>query len=306
MKNLSLYSARFRVIEAVGYLILLVPWVPDLLQGRGLPYGTLSLAVKLILTAAVLGFIFILRDVRRKINSLDILKQDLALSAIHDLKGPLTSIIGALAVIAETDMEPATRDKLLELAARDSKSMVRLIQVLVDTERMETAKLILDPRRMALGDQINECVGFFSSISADLGIKLTSSFAKLPPVCADKDLLGRVLQNLVMNAFKYSRRGGEINIAAAFSEGLFRVEVRDTGTGIAAEHIKKVFEKYYRVEGQEQESRKGSGLGLYFCRLAVEAHGGRIWVENTEGHGAKIIFTLPEVCSSLSNGGLTR
>lgn len=306
MKNFSLYAARFRVIEAVGYLILLVPWVPDLLQGRGLPYGTLSLAVKLILTAAVLGFIFILRDVRKKINSLDILKQDLALSAIHDLKGPLTSIIGALAVIAETDMEPVTRDKLLELAARDSKSMVRLIQVLLDTERMETAKLILDPRRMALGDQITECVVFFSGISADLGIKLTSSFAALPPVCADKDLLGRVLQNLVMNAFKYSRRGGEINISASFSESLFRVEVRDTGTGIAAEHIKNVFEKYHRVEGQEQESRKGSGLGLYFCRLAVEAHGGRIWVENTEGHGAKIIFTLPEFCKSLSNGGLSK
>lgn len=294
MKSISLYSARFRVIEYVSYFLLAVPWLGTVLGERFLGYGASSVALKAVLSAAILAFIFLLRDVRRKIHSLDTLKQNLALAAIHDLKGPLTSIIGALSIVEEPEMDPEIKDKLLKVAAQSSQEMVKLIQILLDTERMEIAEMVVQRRPLEVGPLVAEALAVLEPVSVETGIKLTVSVEKgLPRVEADHDLLMRVLENLVLNAFKYSRRGGSIDVKAGFSGGLFRFEVSDTGAGISAEHVKKVFEKYYRVEGQEKDSRKGSGFGLYFCRLAVEAHKGRIFINSVPGRGTSVLFELP-------------
>ncbi|HNT97778.1 MAG TPA: HAMP domain-containing sensor histidine kinase [Elusimicrobiales bacterium] len=294
MKSISLYSARFRVIEYVSYLLLAVPWLGGLLGENFLRYTFSGLTLKLALSAAILAFIFLLRDVRRKIHSLDTLKQTLALAAIHDLKGPLTAIIGALSIVGEPKMDHGIRDKLLSVAAQSSKDMVKLIQILLDTERMEVAEILVQKRPLEVGPLIAESIAALEPVSAQTGIKLIVSADKgLPPVHADHDLLMRVLENLVLNAFKYSRRGGRIDIKSDFSGGMSRFEVSDTGAGIAPEDVKRVFEKYYRVEGQEADSRKGSGFGLYFCRLAVEAHKGRITIDSVPGRGTTVRFEIP-------------
>lgn len=295
MKNLSLYSVRFRVLEIISYFLLLLPWLPGLLRRNTLPYGTLMLTVKIVMSAAIVIFIFLLRDVRKKMHSLDVLKQDMAMSAIHDLKGPLTSIIGALSIISEPEIDPVTRDNLLSIAAQSAHSMVKLIQIMVDTERMEIAKLLLQPRRFGPREHLLETIKPFHTINPELGITLTTDVAKdMPDIYADKDLLTRVYENLLLNAYKYSRRGAEVRINARFAEGKFLFEVRDTGMGIPADQIKSVFDKYYRVDGQEKDVRKGSGLGLYFCRLAIEAHHGNIKIESKIGAGTTVIFELPQ------------
>jgi len=279
----------------VGYFILPMPWIPDLLRGHGIPYDVSNLTVKILLSVMMLIFIALLRDVRRKINSLDVLKQDLAMAAIHDLKGPLTSIVGVLSVISEPGTDPLTKEGLLRMAVKSSQSMVKLIHTLVDTERMETAKMILQPEEFDLRPHITECLAPFKTLSADMGVKLELLVADgLPAICADKDLLGRIYENLVMNAFKYSRRGGKIWVSVRALEGSFCFEIKDIGSGISSEFIDKVFEKYYRVEGREQDSRKGSGLGLYFCRLAIEAHGGTISIKSKINEGTRVLFMIPQ------------
>jgi signal transduction histidine kinase len=211
MKNISLYSGRFSVIEFLGYLILPIPWLPDLLRGGAFPYSAFDLAVKAILSMVIFCFVFALRDVRKKINSLDVLKQELSMAAIHDLKGPLTSIIGTLSIISEPDMDPLTKKKLLNVAANSSRSMVKLIQTLVDTERMEIAKLKLKPEEFDLRAFIKECLIPYEPVSLEMGIKLHMLVEDgIPVIRADKELLGRVYENLVLNAFKYSRRGWRI------------------------------------------------------------------------------------------------
>jgi len=295
MKNISLYSGRFRVIEVIGYFIFLIPWIPDLLREGALSYGASDLAVKIILGAAVLAFLALLRDVRKKISSLDVLKQDLSMAAIHDLKGPLTSIIGALSLISEPDMDALTKERLLKVAADSSHSMVKLIETLVDTERMEIAKMRLQPEEFDLRTHITACLVPFDSVSGDTGIKMKlSAEAGMPLIRADKDLLGRVYENLLINAFKYSRRGGEVSIKIGFSGDIFHFEIKDAGVGISPEYINEIFGKYYRVEGREQDSRRGSGLGLYFCRLAVEAHGGTIRITSVKGEGTTVSFDIPQ------------
>lgn len=294
MKSISLYAARFRIIEIVSYFLLAVPWLGGFLGRDVLRYSAPSLVLKIGLSALIVAFIYLLRDVRRKIHSLDMLKQNLSLAAIHDLKGPLTSIIGAIQLIEDPGADPLMRDRLLGLAAQSSRDMVKLIQVLLDTERMEIAEMVVQRQELAVAPLIAEAIAALLPVSRETGIELTVSVAGgIPGIYADRDLLLRVFENLALNAFKYSRRGGKISISAVYAAGNFHFEVSDTGMGIAPENIKKVFEKYYRVEGQEKDSRKGSGFGLYFCRLAVEAHHGRIRIDSRPGLGTDVAFDIP-------------
>jgi signal transduction histidine kinase len=106
----------------------------------------------------------------------------------------------------------------------------------------------------------------------------------------DRDLIYRTLSNLLQNAVKHSGRGGIISIRATSNQETMRVEVKDTGHGIPSGFQEKIFEKFGQVETRQ---RTGSGLGLTFCKMAVDAHGGKIWVESVEGEGSTFIFELP-------------
>lgn len=294
MKHLNVYSSRLYLVEVFSYFLLAVPWLGGVIGPDALRYGPASLALKILMSAAIVVFIWLLRDVRRKMHSLELLKQNLSLAAIHDLKSPLTAMVASLQLIEDPEMDPEMRGKLLAVAAEGSRDMQKLIQVLLDTERMEISELVLEKQRLNTRQLIQEAVSRFIPVSADTGISLSlPDAAELPELYADRDLVFRVFENLVLNAFKYSRRGGKIEVSARFEGGVFYFSVADTGQGIAPEHIEKVFGKYFRVEGQEAQSRKGSGIGLYFCRLAVEAHGGKISIDSRLGSGTTVKFEIP-------------
>jgi two-component system sensor histidine kinase VicK len=295
LKDTSLYSGRFYIIEVISYFLVFVPWAVGYL-GAG-EHG--AVAVRILLSTAVAVFIVVLRDVRKKIHSLDTLKQSLAMATVHDLKGPLSSIIGVLAIISEPDMEPQMKEQLLKVAVASSRSMEKLVQVLVDTDRMEIAKITLQKQNIVLEDFLPQTLSGFAFLGTDRGIALTLCVAgHMPPIYADRDLLQRVFENLLLNAFKYSDRGATIAVKAEYGGNKFRFEVRDTGIGISREDLTKVFDKYYRVEGgKEGGSRKGSGLGLYFCRLAIEAHGGSIAIDSRPGQGTSVLFEIPVLLS---------
>jgi len=294
MHRLSGYNTRFLAIEIFSYFLLLVPWLGDFLGAELLCYGAPDLVLKIGMSAAIIVFIFLLRDVRRKSRSLELLKKNLSLAAIHDLKGPLTSMIGALQLIEDNNIVPEMRASLLSVASRSTRDMQKLIQVLLDTERMEVSELVLDKRRVLPLQLIREAVKPLLPVAEEAGVTIELPGKKdFPALLADHDLIFRVFENLLFNALKYSRRGGRVCISADFADGVFRFTVSDSGAGIAPEHVRKVFDKYFRVEGQESRSRKGSGIGLYFCRLAVEAHGGKIVIDSVPGRGTTVTFDLP-------------
>jgi signal transduction histidine kinase len=114
---------------------------------------------------------------------------------------------------------------------------------------------------------------------------------RLPTLEIDVDMIRRVLINLLENAIKYTRGGDQITVKAASEDGEVVVSVADSGPGIPAEDLDKIFDKFTRVTSDDRP--KGLGLGLAFCRMAVEAHGGKIWVESEEGKGSTFFFTLP-------------
>ncbi len=285
METIGSYSARFRAMEMASYFLLAVPWLAGVAAG---------LFIKAALSATIAAFIWLLHDLRKKTAALEKMKKNLSYAAIHDLKSPLTSIIGALSIVEEPGVDPVVRDKLLNVAAQSSKDMVKLIRILLDTERMEIAAMVLEKSELKTGPLIKEALTILEPVSEAAGIGLTIIVDEnMPPLYADHDLMIRVLENLLLNAVKYSRRGDKIELRASYASGTFSFEVSDTGIGIAPENIKKVFDKYYRVEGQESESRKGSGIGLYFCRLAVEAHKGRIDISSRLGYGTKVVLEIP-------------
>ncbi|MGH8630234.1 MAG: sensor histidine kinase, partial [Burkholderiales bacterium] len=121
-----------------------------------------------------------------------------------------------------------------------------------------------------------------------------SAPADLPLVLADPTLVSRVLDNLISNALKYTERGGRVRLSAEMNQQAVIVRVQDDGEGVPPEHAERIFDKFAQVlNANGAPLRQGAGLGLTFCKLAVEAHGGRIWVESAPGQGSTFLFTLP-------------
>jgi signal transduction histidine kinase len=177
--------------------------------------------------------------------------------------------------------------------------MVGLVNGIMDVSRLESGRMPIKYVQIQLGDLVAETLQAQGPLATDKGLRLESDVPPtLPPAWADADLIERVLQNLVGNAIKFTPSGGVVRVTARVGEGdplpVLLVSVSDTGPGIPSEIRGQLFQKF--VAGR-QEGR-GSGLGLAFCKLAIEAHGEHISVESTPGQGATFTFSL--ATSSLS------
>ncbi len=215
---------------------------------------------------------------------------------VHDLWNPLNAIMGAagmLQMILPPDLLQDNRD-LFDLINNNCARMQRLVDSLLDISRMESGetKLALEPANLA--QLIQAAVSRVASTLQLRGIA-SSIFmpAYLPPVEIDMDMIDRVIINLLDNAIKFTLSGGQISVAAEPRTDHVAVSITDTGYGIPPEQRPHIFDRFAR--GSSDGPRPpGFGLGLTFCKLAVEAHGGQIWVEDGEGGvGCKFIFTLP-------------
>jgi signal transduction histidine kinase len=161
---------------------------------------------------------------------------------------------------------------------------------------MEEGKLELHPETFSLLDLAGQCVDDLEANINREGKVVSVEVPKdLPKVYADRDLLHRVLSNLVANALKHTSKGAEIAIRAEpGADGRSMIlSVRDTGEGIPVEYLEKIFEKFGQAELRRQSFRVGSGLGLTFCKLAVESHGGKIWVKSDVGKGSEFFVEIP-------------
>jgi signal transduction histidine kinase len=241
----------------------------------------------------LLGRLVVVRDVTEE-RSLERVRNDLTHMMVHDLRSPLTAIMGASDALGETSEALTPKERgTLDVIHNSADQMLDLITEILDVSRLESKQMPIERQATDIPALIAETLRMASSQIEKKHLRLANDTpADLPPAYADSRLIERVIQNLIGNAVKYTPEAGELRITAVPVEAprpLLMISVSDTGPGIPLEIQSRVFEKFVRGDHKEH----GSGLGLAFCRLAVEAHQGRIWVESEPGRGATFHFTLP-------------
>jgi signal transduction histidine kinase len=247
-----------------------------------------------------LGRLLVLHDVTEE-RLLEKMRDDLTHTMVHDLRSPLTGISVSLQFLAKKRAENLTpnQHQMLGIARDSTEKMIELVNNILDLSRLESGRMPLNRDSVSVPDLIAATLHTQSPLATDKGLHLTSDAPMtLPPVWADPELVGRVLQNLVGNAIKFTLSGGQIKVSARQANGdatdqpespYLCVSVADDGPGIPPDLQGQLFQKF--VTGQQEGS--GSGLGLAFCKLVVETHGGRIWVESQPDQGTTFTFTLP-------------
>jgi signal transduction histidine kinase len=221
-----------------------------------------------------------LQSEKQRLEELQRLREETSELIIHDLRNPLSAIaisLKMLSVMLPEDVLQPHR-QLLDVAQTSVERMRRLVDTLLEVARMESGETELSLHELDLPPLLKEIVERVSIIDRK-GI--------------DRYKIDRVVTNLLDNALKYTPESGLVRITAYSQENFVCVNVTDNGPGIPPDQRERIFERFAQVEG-ERRSRRGFGLGLAYCRLAVERHGGRIWVEEGEdGAGSQFIFTLP-------------
>jgi NtrC-family two-component system sensor histidine kinase KinB len=234
------------------------------------------------------------RDIsgRREVEQL---RQDLTNMLVHDMRGPMGNLINAINTIplVMREIPPASPvAQLIDIALRSGQQMQDLIDSMLDISRLEQHEVPLNRTRGDVDTLIRAVEDQLSSMATAKQVELSFEVqGELTVPWIDQEMIRRVLFNLVINAIKYSPRRGRVHVVASESEGQLKFSVTDEGPGIPPEYHRRIFDKFARVQFKDAPS--GVGLGLAFCRLAVEAHGGRIWVESTSGQGSTFLFVLP-------------
>lgn len=242
-----------------------------------------------------IGWLWIFNDVTDRMRA-EALKNDLVHMIVHDLKNPLTAIQGGTAILRTmTDQTNSKIPQTLDLIHRNCRRMMDMIMNLLDIERLEEGKLELHRTEVGLAPllrgvvEIQSFAGGERKLSCEMDHPLEDA-----RISADADLIERVLTNLVGNAIKHTRPSGTIRLRARERRGGgLCIEVIDDGEGIPKDHHEKIFEKFGQAKMRSEGMKTDTGLGLTFCRLAVEAHGGHVRVESEPGHGATFRIELP-------------
>lgn len=240
-----------------------------------------------------MGRMMVLHDVTQE-RVLERMRDDLVHTMVHDLRNPLTAISGAMYLLGKRladDLSPS-QQRLWNIAHANTGRMLELVSAILDISRLENQQMPLEYALISLDDLVADVLDSQLPLITDKGLSLESDVpSTLPPAWADAGLTKRVLHNLVGNAIKFTPGGGAIQVTAR-TENTDRprilVSVSDSGSGIPPDIQDRLFQKF--VTGEQTE--RGSGLGLAFCKMVVEAHDERIWVENTSESGTTFSFTL--------------
>jgi signal transduction histidine kinase len=245
-----------------------------------------------------LGWVVVLRNMTIQ-EELEQFREDLTSMVIHNLQGPLTAVIGSLETLQDfDDISDEMADDLLRIALESSRKLYGRIESLLWLRRLEDSAMPLDLQPIPLPGVICTVMEEYLPTSKRAGIAMHTQIEDdLPPVVVDEEVIGRVFGNLLDNALKYTPGNGRIEVRAhrvnSQDKPHVLCAVADTGPGIPPQVQNAIFGKFRRGEQEWHGRRKGMGIGLHYCTLAVEAHGGRIWVESEEGKGSTFYFTLP-------------
>jgi signal transduction histidine kinase len=232
-------------------------------------------------------------DLRRA----EAMRDDLTRMIVHDLRNPLTIIRTTLDIVGRAQEDPQVAQSLPSLLAgarAAEQRMMSMIDDLLQLSKLESGEVQLALMPISPIPFLEKKVQSFAEQAGREQKELRLHRpAAAPTIWADAELIGRVFDNLIVNAFKYSDRGGQIEVGVEDRGAMLCFYVRDDGDGIPEQYHSRIFDKYVQVGQDAAVPRRGVGLGLAFCRLAVEAHQGQIWVESRPGQGSTFRFTLP-------------
>lgn len=224
-------------------------------------------------------------------------KDSMMQMVVHDLKNPLASIMGNIQLIQMQSVEMMTPARLAELLQRTQESarqLMRMILNILQIGKLEEQKMPLRLEPVPLHHVVQENLDEMMGLSARDGIRLENRVSPdMPAPRADRELVSRVIANLLNNAFKHTPSGGQVVVDAQRDGGHITLTVSDTGEGIPEDLQPRIFEKF--VAGESDAGKRmlfDSGLGLTFCRLAVDCHGGRIWLKSRPGEGTTVFISL--------------
>lgn len=245
------------------------------------------------------GWLLNWRDTTEQ-HRLERLRLDLSAMIVHDLRNPITAITSSLMMLRDMiihhETDPNLQLEVVDIAVSSANYMFNLVQSILEVSRLEQNSLALECESTALEDCVNYALKSVFSQALTANIVLSSDLpTDLPPAWIDAEEIQRVLINLLDNAVRHTPQHGQVRLSARAdrSAGVIVVCVQDSGPGIPPEARARIFDKFIQLDHQALRGHKGTGLGLTFCKLAVEAHGGQIWVEQAPEGGALFCFTVP-------------
>ncbi len=242
----------------------------------------------------VTGAVVTFTDISERLE-VERMKDEFVSTVSHELRTPLTSIRGALGLLASGRMGslPEKGQHLIQIASSNTDRLVRLINDILDIERMELGKVTLSRTRCEAATLLRNAVDVVRTIAERQHITITTEAVAELPLFGDGDRLIQTLTNLLGNSLKFSPAGSTIRLAAGRKDDHAVFTVADEGRGIPADKLQSIFERFQQVDASDSREKGGSGLGLAICRSIVRQHGGSISVESEPGKGSTFTFTIP-------------
>lgn len=238
-----------------------------------------------------------LKKTNVKLQEMSALKDEFVSVASHELRSPMTTIKGFISMILEGDagkISPRAKE-FLQDAYTSNDRMIRLVNNMLNVSRIESGRLIISLADIQIEDAIGEVIRNYSLEAKKHGLKLEyrPPQKRLPKVRVDPDRIKEVISNIVGNAINFTPHG-HIRVASEMDQGMVLVSVEDTGVGIAPADQQQLFKKFSQV-GVAAPLKKGSGLGLYICKMLINEFGGDIWLKSKVAHGTTFYFSLPPI-----------
>ena len=239
------------------------------------------------------GVIAVIQDITEHVK-LDNMQKELVADVSHELKTPITSIMGYADTLLEGGYDEETQTKFLNVIASESRRMARLVTDLLTLSRYDSNKKKTQKETFDLGDLVKQCQEKLAIEIKKKGHTVNSFVtADVPPVYADKDDIERVVLNILTNSIKYTPDNGEIKIYVGFVYNDAYIKVFDNGIGIPEDDLSRIFERFYRVDKARTREMGGTGLGLSIAKEILDKNGGSIDIKSKVGEGTEVVIRIP-------------
>jgi len=259
-------------------------------DGSSFPVEYVSTPIREVeLVGAVVAF----KDISERLM-VERMKDEFISVVSHELRTPLTSIHGSLGLLASglLNAEPETSQRLLQIAVDSTERLVRLINDILDIERIESGESTMVKQACDTAELITQALDVIQPLAEQSAVTVLVAIVSAK-LWADSNRIIQILTNLLSNAIKFSPAGASVWLTAEPQGNHILFQVKDQGRGIPAENLETILERFQQVDTSDSRNHDGTGLGLAICRSIVQQHGGRIWAESTLGEGSTFHFTLP-------------
>lgn len=239
------------------------------------------------------GIMVMIQDITEHVK-LDNMRKEFVADVSHELKTPITSIMGYSDTLLEGEYDKETQERFLKVIATESRRMAKLVTDLLTLSRFDNNQILQEKTKFDLGELVKQCQNNLEIQISQKKHKVECFVtADVPPVYADKEGIERVVINILTNAIKYTPEGGNIKIYVGFVYNDAYIKVIDNGLGIPEDDLKRIFERFYRVDKARTRKMGGTGLGLSIAKEILDRNNGNIDIKSEEGKGTEVVIRIP-------------